>query len=191
MSWKLLHSFQWRCFHSWIKISSWSDWMDPFPDRGEKKEQSLFMTWWDWVLAVCLSVWALSSSSSSFCLGRACTGSTGCRVKPAGGEERPPARWHWRQPGCPPPVFCSTWRRLGSGPACSCMAPYHSASEIYHHPGSADSTSRRCVCSSYTASGHSLGSSRCTHHTWGTAWWANQSHCMTGPCSLRQAMMMS
>lgn len=33
------------------------------------------------------------------------------------------------------------------------------------HPDSADSTSRRCVCSFYIASVHSLGFSRCRYHT--------------------------
>lgn len=37
------------------------------------------------------------------------------------------------------------------------------------HPDSADSTSRRCACSSYTASVHSPGSSRCRYHTLDTA----------------------
>lgn len=45
------------------------------------------------------------------------------------------------------------------------------------HPGSADSTSRTCACSSCTASVHSLGSSRCRRHTWGTAWWKRRSPC--------------
>lgn len=89
------------------------------------------------------------------------------------------------------------------------MVPYHNASGRYHpaitthvkarnllsmhhicelgsrgdsHPDSADSTSRRCVCSSCTASVHSPGSSRCRCHTLGTAWWACRSRCRSGPC---------
>lgn len=53
---------------------------------------------------------------------------------------------------------------------------------VHSHPDSADSTSRRCVCSSYTASVHSPGSSRCRSHTKGTAWWPCQSRCRSGPC---------
>lgn len=54
------------------------------------------------------------------------------------------------------------------------------------HPDSADSTSRRCACSSYTASVRSPGSSRCRYHTLDTAWWACQSRGQSGPCVSRE-----
>ena len=40
--------------------------------------------------------------------------------------------------------------------------------------GSEGSTSRKCACSSCTASGRSPGCARCRRHTWGTAWWVCQ-----------------
>lgn len=53
------------------------------------------------------------------------------------------------------------------------------------HPDSADSTSRRCVCSSYTASVRSPGFSRCRYHTLDTAWWVRRSRGQRGPCASR------
>lgn len=55
------------------------------------------------------------------------------------------------------------------------------------HPGSADSTNRRCVCNSCTAFVHSPGSARYRCHTSGTVWWATQSRC----CSLKETQEMS
>lgn len=116
-----------------------------------------------WTRTEIFRLWMGRAFSS--CPGRTCRHNRWCTGKPEAARAKSPRRWCPTPRESRPPVFGSTSLRLLSGQAYFYTALCHSVWGKCHCPGSEGSTSKTCVCSSYTSSERSL---RCAQYKPGT-----------------------